>query len=153
MSYPDGFAMMEDLKRDMALLATNGRDWIDRIKRLASRVPGLDVFSQGLVVRECGGWKITSRGRAVLEFMEARAVTDEPLNTAPPGNATLQVLPLRLPAERGKRRASAASAAVRLASRLGMRLDVVPKLLIDSVDQRKEKPPTKARHSFRFLIS
>ncbi|MGY4427977.1 hypothetical protein ACVWWO_000454 [Bradyrhizobium sp. F1.13.1] len=25
-SYPDGFAVMEDLKRDMAILATSGRD-------------------------------------------------------------------------------------------------------------------------------
>lgn len=26
-SYPGGFAAMEDLKRDMAILATSGRDW------------------------------------------------------------------------------------------------------------------------------
>ena len=26
-SYPDGFAVMADLKRDMAILATSGRDW------------------------------------------------------------------------------------------------------------------------------
>ena len=103
-SYPDGFAVMDDLKRDMAILATSGRDWADRTKRLAARVPGLDIFSQGLVVRESGGWKITSDGRAVLEFMEARPVIDEPLNTAPAENAAVQVPPLRLPAERVKRR-------------------------------------------------
>lgn len=28
-SYPDGFAAMEDLKRDMAILATSGRDWTE----------------------------------------------------------------------------------------------------------------------------
>src|SRR5437764_963384 len=86
---------MADLKRDMAILATSGRDWADRTKRLAARVPGLDIFSQGLVVRESGGWKITSDGRAVLEFMEARPVIDEPLNTAPAENAAGQVPPLR----------------------------------------------------------
>src|SRR3954467_6624050 len=109
---------MDDLKRDMAILATSGPDWADRTKRLAARVPGLDIFSQGLVVRESGGWKITSEGRAVLELMEARRVNDEPLTTPPAENAALQVPPLRLSAERGKRRSSAVNAAARLASRL-----------------------------------
>jgi hypothetical protein len=54
-SYPDGFAVMEDLKRDMAILATSGRDWADRTRRLAARVPDLDIFSQGLVEWEAGG--------------------------------------------------------------------------------------------------
>ncbi|WP_247295376.1 MULTISPECIES: hypothetical protein [unclassified Bradyrhizobium] len=70
-SYPEGFAVMEDLKRDMAILATSGREWADRTKRLAARVPDLDIFSHGLV-RISGGWKITANGRAVLDFMEAR---------------------------------------------------------------------------------
>jgi hypothetical protein len=68
-SYPGGFAVMTDLKRDMAILATSGRDWADRTKRLAARVPKLDIFSQGLVERLNGGWRITEKGRAVLEFM------------------------------------------------------------------------------------
>lgn len=71
-SYPDGFADMADLKRDMAILATSGRDWAERTKRLAARVPDLDIFSQGLVERLNGGWRITEKGRAVLELMEAR---------------------------------------------------------------------------------
>ena len=62
MSYPDGFAVMEDLKRDMAILATSGRDWADRTKRLAARVPDLDIFSHGLVERISGGWQITAKG-------------------------------------------------------------------------------------------
>ena len=45
-SYPDGFAVMADLKRDMAILATSGRDWTDRTKRRAARVPDLDIFSR-----------------------------------------------------------------------------------------------------------
>lgn len=72
-SYPDGFAVMADLKRDMAILATSGRDWAERTRRLASRVPELDIFSQGLIERINGGWRITKKGRAVLEFMEARS--------------------------------------------------------------------------------
>nr|WP_276553091.1 hypothetical protein [Bradyrhizobium elkanii] len=63
---------MEDIKRDMAILATSGRDWAERTKRLAARVPGLDIFSQGLIERTNGGWRITDKGRAVLEIMEAR---------------------------------------------------------------------------------
>lgn len=71
-SYPDGFAVMADLKRDMAILATSGRDWAERTKRLAARVADLDIFSQALVERLNGGWRITEKGRAVLELMEAR---------------------------------------------------------------------------------
>jgi hypothetical protein len=77
-SYPDGFAVMADLKRDMAILATSGRDWVERTKRLAARVPDLDIFSQGLVERLNGGWRITEKGRVVLEFMEARPRELEP---------------------------------------------------------------------------
>ncbi|WP_407114710.1 hypothetical protein [Bradyrhizobium sp. LMG 9283] len=72
-SYHDGFAVMADLKRDMAFLATSGRDWAERTKRLAARVPDLNIFSQGLVERLNGGWRITEKGRTVLDFMEARS--------------------------------------------------------------------------------
>ncbi|TYL96155.1 hypothetical protein FXB40_12625 [Bradyrhizobium rifense] len=71
-SYPDGFALMADLKRDMVILATSGRDWADRTKRLAARMPNLDIFSQGLVERSNGGWRITEKGRSILATMEAR---------------------------------------------------------------------------------
>ncbi|WP_224741215.1 hypothetical protein [Bradyrhizobium sp. 2S1] len=71
-SYPDGFVAMADLKRDMAILATSGRDWAERTKRLAARVPDLDIFSQGLIERMNGGWRVTDKGRALLEIMEAR---------------------------------------------------------------------------------
>ncbi|QOG16358.1 MULTISPECIES: hypothetical protein [Bradyrhizobium] len=90
-SYPDGFAVMADLKRDMAILATSGRDWAERTKRLAARVAVLDIFSQGLIERLKGGWRITEKGRAVLEFMEAKpgemrtesaAAAVEPFDTA-----------------------------------------------------------------------
>lgn len=99
-SYPDGFAVMDDIKRDMAILATSGRDWADRTRRLAARVPDLDIFSQGLVDRESGGWKITDKGRAVLEFMEARTSLDQPMEAS----AASPVPPLPPVAERAKRR-------------------------------------------------
>lgn len=103
-SYPGGFAPMDDIKRDMAILATSGRDWSDRTKRLAARVPDLDIFSQGLVDRENGGWKITDKGRAVLEFMEARNVLDQPLEVVPAETVDASVPPLPPLAERAKRR-------------------------------------------------
>ena len=97
-SYPDGFAVMADLKRDMAILATSGRDWAERTKRLASRVPDLDIFSQGLVERLNGGWRVTEKGRSVLKFIEARPDGPEPqraedVRAAPPE---------RLPGEAGQ---------------------------------------------------
>lgn len=70
-SYPGGFAVMADLKRDIAILATSGRDWAERTKRLGLRVPDLNIFSQELIERLNGGWRITDEGRAVLAFMEA----------------------------------------------------------------------------------
>ncbi|MGY4330926.1 hypothetical protein ACVWWG_005343 [Bradyrhizobium sp. LB7.2] len=109
-SYPDGFAVMDDLKRDMAILATSGRDWADRTKRLAARVPDLDIFSQGLVERISGGWKITAKGRVVLELMEVRPEASEPAQQAAADEApqlvseTAPVPPLRQPADRAKRR-------------------------------------------------
>ncbi|WP_375762545.1 hypothetical protein ACE10W_05010 [Bradyrhizobium sp. B025] len=95
-SYPDGFAVMADLKRDMAILATSGRDWAERTKRLAARVPTLDIFSQGLVERRNGGWRITEKGRALLEFMEAKPGEMRTESSAPAAetSATHQASPL-----------------------------------------------------------
>lgn len=76
-SYPNGFASMPDLKRDMAILATGGPDWAARTKRMGARVPELDLFSQQLVERLNGGWRITEKGRAVLELMEPRPSTHQ----------------------------------------------------------------------------
>lgn len=103
-SYPGGFAVMADLKRDMAILATSGRDWAERTKRLAARMPHLDIFSQGLVERESGGWKITEKGRAALEFLEARPGTDHMLDGPLIETVAAPVPALRQPAERAKRR-------------------------------------------------
>ncbi|MHC2336304.1 hypothetical protein ACVIW0_005593 [Bradyrhizobium sp. USDA 4454] len=118
-AYPDGFAAMEDLKRDMAILATSGRDWADRTRRLAARVPDLDIWSQGLVERSRGGWKITSKGRAALEFMEAPPAAPDPSQpsvfeeTTAAMEVATDVPPLRQPADRAKRRRERRSVAVR----------------------------------------
>jgi len=76
-SYPDGWASLTDVKRDVAILATSGQDWSERTTRLAARAPGLEIFSQGLVERLDGGWRITEAGRSVLDLMERKPATPE----------------------------------------------------------------------------
>lgn len=103
-AYPGGFAAMEELKHDMAILATSGRDWADRTKRLAARVPDLNIFSQGLVERLNGGWQITDKGRGVLDVMEGRAAPAQLIDMAPADTVGAPVPPLRQPADRASRR-------------------------------------------------
>ena len=81
-SYPGGFAAIVDLKRDMAILATSGREWADRTRCLASRMPDLDIFTQSLVERRNGGWAITEKGRTVLDLMKARPEQTESARAA-----------------------------------------------------------------------
>lgn len=97
-SHPDGWAAMADLKRDMAILATSGREWRERTKRLASGCSDLSIFAQGMVVRSDGGWRITEEGRRALALMErlaARAATAVPvqeLRSHPPGSGDISSL-------------------------------------------------------------
>lgn len=79
-SYPNGVASLDDLKRDMAILARSGKDWADHSRRLAAKIPDLSIFTMHLVERYSFGWRITKRGRAALEYMEARG----PEVVAPP---------------------------------------------------------------------
>ncbi|MGY3233112.1 hypothetical protein ACVMAJ_000002 [Bradyrhizobium sp. USDA 4448] len=96
-SYPGGFAVMADIKRDMAILATTGRDWAERTKRLAARVPELDIFSQGLVERMNGGWRVTEKGRAVLAIMEARHAPAQRATELPDVRAVEEPTPATTP--------------------------------------------------------
>ncbi|MDF0498850.1 hypothetical protein [Bradyrhizobium yuanmingense] len=103
-SYSDGFAVMADLKCDMAFLATSGPDWADRTKRLGAHVRDLDIFSQKLVERLNGGWPITSKGSSGLHgepLAPSRPFGAEealPKSTAPSGPL------LKLPEQRAARR-------------------------------------------------
>jgi ribosomal protein S19E (S16A) len=36
-------------------------------------VPSLEIFAQGLVERQDGGWRITDAGRSALDLMESKA--------------------------------------------------------------------------------
>jgi hypothetical protein len=68
--HPEGRASLADLRRAVGILISSGPDWTDRTKRLAARAPGLDIFSQALVLRDDTGWQITVAGRAFLASVE-----------------------------------------------------------------------------------
>ncbi len=72
-SYPDGRATIAALNADLSILNTSGRDWTERLKRLAERAPDLDIFSQRFVLRDSTGWQITEAGREFLFALETGA--------------------------------------------------------------------------------
>ena len=84
-SHGSGRATLNSLKHDLAILSTSGADWQVRIKRLAARVPDVNIFGSGYVLRDAEGWQITSAGREFLRGLEA--VTQDNLAPAPPAEA------------------------------------------------------------------
>ena len=71
--HPEGRASLADLRRAVAILISSGTDWTNRTKRLAARVPDLDIFVQSFVLRDDAGWQITDAGRALLASIEKPA--------------------------------------------------------------------------------
>jgi hypothetical protein len=69
--HPDGRASVAELTRYVSVLMSSGSDWTDRMRRLAARVPKLDIFSSALVLRDNSGWQITDMGRQFLASLEA----------------------------------------------------------------------------------
>lgn len=74
-SHPEGRATIAALNSDLSILNTSGSDWTDRLKRLAVRAPGLDIFGQRLILRDSSGWQITPEGRAFLDWLERGAAS------------------------------------------------------------------------------
>jgi hypothetical protein len=74
-SHPEGRATIAALNSDLRILNTSGPDWTDRLKRLAVRAPDLDIFGQGLILRDSSGWQITPDGRAFLDWLESGAAS------------------------------------------------------------------------------
>jgi hypothetical protein len=70
-SHGSGRATLASLKRDIVILSASGPDWDARIKRLALRVPAIDIFGAGHVLRDDEGWQITPAGREFLSALEA----------------------------------------------------------------------------------
>lgn len=78
-SYPDGRATLAALNADLQILAGSGKDWTVRMKRLATRVPDLDIFVQALVVRDAHGWQLTAAGFELLHRVETQPIHAEPV--------------------------------------------------------------------------
>jgi hypothetical protein len=70
-SHGNGRATLASLKRDIVILTASGSDWGARLKRLAGRVPSIDIFGSGYVLRDDEGWEITAAGRDFLRALEA----------------------------------------------------------------------------------
>jgi hypothetical protein len=87
---PEGRAPLRDLTRSVAILISSGSDWSDRMKRLAARAPGLDIFSQSFVRRDDAGWEITDAGRAFLASIERPNTVTAAVAPAP---TTVVILP------------------------------------------------------------
>lgn len=83
--HPDGRATLAAMKADLAVLAGAGPGWTQRIKRLASNAPGLDIFTEGFVVRDASGWQISEAGRLALRRMDSisPALPDPPVAVKP----------------------------------------------------------------------
>ncbi len=82
--HPEGRASIADLTRYVAILTSSGADWSQRMKRLAARAPGLDIFSSGYVLRNDRGWQITDLGREFLGSIEAPAPAEPASEPAAP---------------------------------------------------------------------
>ncbi len=91
--HPGGRATLAEMNADLAILAGAGPGWSQRIKRLASNAPGLDIFTEGYVIRDAAGWHITDVGRKALQLME-RASVASPAEAAPPPIALKPVIAL-----------------------------------------------------------
>jgi hypothetical protein len=70
--HPEGRASLADLRRAVAILMSSGPDWTERMKRLALRVPDLDIFGSKLVSRDNTGWQITEAGQVFLISLDTK---------------------------------------------------------------------------------
>ena len=80
-SHGSGRTTLASLKRDIVILSASGPDWDARIKCLARRVPVIDIFGAGYVLRDDEGWQITSAGRDFLAALEALSQDNQPAAT------------------------------------------------------------------------
>ena len=88
-SHPEGRATIDALNSDLCILNTSGSDWTDRLRRLAARAPGLDIFGQRLILRDSSGWQITPEDRAFLDWLERGAASANVPMAEPSPNARL----------------------------------------------------------------
>lgn len=65
-----GRASHAAMNADLVVLAGAGPEWCQRVRRLASNAPSLDIFTEGYVIRNAAGWQITNAGRKALRLMD-----------------------------------------------------------------------------------
>ena len=85
-SHGSGQSTLVSLKRDIAILSASGPEWTARLKRLARRVPAIDSFSSGYVLRDQEGWQITPAGRDFLRMLEAVTQDNRLVEPVPPAS-------------------------------------------------------------------
>ncbi|WP_194469627.1 hypothetical protein [Bradyrhizobium sp. CCBAU 51753] len=77
---PAGRASVAEVRDAVEILMNSGKDWTDRMKRLAEHAPDLNIFSAKFVVRDPDGWEITEEGRQFLAALQtAVAIRRSPL--------------------------------------------------------------------------
>ena len=77
-SHGNGRATLASLKRDIVILTASGGDWSARLKRLAGRVPSIDIFGSRYVLCDDEGWEITAEGRDFLRALESVTQDNRP---------------------------------------------------------------------------
>jgi hypothetical protein len=83
-SHGNGRATLASLRHDIVVLTASGSDWSARLKRLAGRVPSIDIFGSGYVLHDREGWEITAEGREFLRTLEAISQDNQPVEAEPP---------------------------------------------------------------------
>ncbi|MHC2332940.1 hypothetical protein [Bradyrhizobium sp. USDA 4454] len=86
---PTGRASVVEIRHAVEILMNSGKDWTDRMRRLAQHAPDLNIFSAKFVLRDAAGWEITQDGRQFLAALEtAVAARRSPLQSVgvPPIN-------------------------------------------------------------------
>lgn len=83
-SHGNGRATLASLRHDIVVLTASGGDWSARLKRLAGRVPSIDIFGSGYVLHDREGWEITAEGREFLRTLEAITQDNQLVEAEPP---------------------------------------------------------------------
>ncbi|WP_146986970.1 hypothetical protein [Bradyrhizobium macuxiense] len=66
-----GRASVAEIRHAVEILMNSGKDWTDRMKRLAQHAPDLNIFSARYVLCNHQGWEITDEGRQFLAALDA----------------------------------------------------------------------------------
>jgi hypothetical protein len=91
--HPEERVALADLTRFVAILTSSGTDRSHRMKRLAARAPGLDIFTSAYVIRDNGGWRITEVGREFIKSIEAAPPVSQSVIGPAPAKAAVKATP------------------------------------------------------------